>query len=80
MDQMFILRQIAAGSAILLGGCGGWEGFRARGLELSRMAQSDTLERSNVFICDECTALAAKLYANVAAKLAPGVPPASGAV
>jgi len=60
---------------ILLGGCGGWEGFRARGLELSRMVQSEGLERSNVFICDECVALAAKFYADHAAR----IPPAAGA-
>ena len=38
----------------LVGGCGGWEAFRAnRGPE-----------RSNVFICDECATLAAQHFAN----------------
>jgi len=38
----------------LVGGCGGWEAFRARGGP----------ERSNVFICDECATFAAKHFAN----------------
>jgi hypothetical protein len=38
----------------LVGGCGGWEAFRAnRGPE-----------RSNVFICDECATFAAQHFAN----------------
>ena len=35
---------------ILFGGCGGWEGFRAR-------RNPESGERSNVFICNECTDL-----------------------
>jgi len=38
----------------LVGGCGGWEGFRA----------SRGPERSNVFICDECATFAAQHFAN----------------
>jgi len=38
----------------LVGGCGGWEAFRAR----------RGPERSNVFICDECAAFAAQHFAN----------------
>ena len=38
----------------LVGGCGGWEAFRA----------SRGPERSNVFICDECATLAAQHFAN----------------
>ena len=38
----------------LVGGCGGWEAFRA----------SRGPERSNVFICDECTTLAAQHFAD----------------
>lgn len=38
----------------LIGGCGGWEAFRA----------SRGPERSNVFICDECTMFAAQHFAN----------------
>ena len=38
----------------LIGGCGGWEGFRA----------SRGPERSNVFICDECATLAAQHFAD----------------
>ena len=38
----------------LIGGCGGWEAFRA----------SRGPERSNVFICDECATLAAQHFAN----------------
>lgn len=38
----------------LIGGCGGWEGFRA----------SRGPERSNVFICDECATFAAQHFAN----------------
>ena len=38
----------------LVGGCGGWEGFRAR----------RGPERSNVFICDECATFVAKHFAN----------------
>jgi hypothetical protein len=38
----------------LVGGCGGWEAFRA----------SRGPERSNVFICDECVMLAAQHSAN----------------
>src|SRR5215472_6132529 len=41
---------------ILFGGCGGWEGFRAR-------RNPESGERSNVFICDECTTLAAQILA-----------------
>jgi Glyoxalase superfamily protein/ClpX C4-type zinc finger len=38
----------------LVGGCGGWEAFRA----------SRGPERSNVFICDECATFAARHFAN----------------
>jgi hypothetical protein len=38
----------------LVGGCGGWEAFRA----------SRGPERSNVFICDECATFAAQHFAN----------------
>jgi predicted RNA-binding Zn-ribbon protein involved in translation (DUF1610 family) len=38
----------------LVGGCGGWEAFRA----------SRGPERSNVFICDECATLAAQHVVN----------------
>jgi hypothetical protein len=38
----------------LIGGCGGWEGFRAR----------REPERSNVFICDECVSFTAQHFAN----------------
>jgi hypothetical protein len=38
----------------LVGGCGGWEAFRA----------SRGPERSNVFICDECVTFAAQHFAN----------------
>jgi hypothetical protein len=38
----------------LVGGCGGWEAFRA----------SRGPERSNVFICDECASLAAQHFAD----------------
>ena len=38
----------------LVGGCGGWEGFRA----------SRGPERSTVFICDECATFAAQHFAN----------------
>ncbi len=38
----------------LIGGCGGWEAFRA----------SRGPERSNVFICDECATLAAQHFAD----------------
>jgi Glyoxalase superfamily protein/ClpX C4-type zinc finger len=38
----------------LVGGCGGWEAFRA----------SRGPERSNVFICDECATLAAQHFAD----------------
>ena len=38
----------------LIGGCGGWEAFRA----------SRGPERSNVFICDECATFAAQHFAN----------------
>jgi hypothetical protein len=38
----------------LVGGCGGWEGFRA----------SRGPERSSVFICDECATFAAQQFAN----------------
>ena len=41
---------------ILFGGCGGWEGFRAR-------RNPESGERSNVFICNECTMLAAQILA-----------------
>ena len=39
---------------IVLGGCGGWEGFRAR-------RNPETGERSNVFICNECVALTSRI-------------------
>jgi hypothetical protein len=39
---------------ILLGGCGGWEGFRAR-------RNPESGERSNAFICNECIALTARI-------------------
>jgi hypothetical protein len=39
---------------ILFGGCGGWEGFRAR-------RNPESGERSNVFICNECATLAAQI-------------------
>jgi hypothetical protein len=39
---------------ILFGGCGGWEGFRKR-------RNPESGERSNVFICNECTMLAARI-------------------
>jgi hypothetical protein len=45
---------------ILFGGCGGWEGFRAR-------RNPESGERSNVFICNECTTLAAQILARPAA-------------
>jgi hypothetical protein len=38
----------------LVGGCGGWEAFRA----------SRGPERSNVFICDECATFVAQHFAN----------------
>src|ERR1700722_18499843 len=38
----------------LVGGCGGWEGFRA----------SRGPERSNVFICDECATFVAQHFAD----------------
>jgi hypothetical protein len=38
----------------LIGGCGGWEAFRA----------SRGPERSNVFICDECATFAAQHFAD----------------
>ena len=38
----------------LVGGCGGWEAFRA----------SRGPERSNVFICDECATFAAQHFAD----------------
>jgi len=38
----------------LVGGCGGWEAFRA----------SRGPERSNVFICDECATFASQHFAN----------------
>lgn len=38
----------------LVGGCGGWEAFRA----------SRGPERSNVFICDECATFAAQHFAS----------------
>ena len=41
---------------IVFGGCGGWEGFRAR-------RNPESGERSNVFICNECTTLAAQILA-----------------
>lgn len=41
---------------ILFGGCGGWEGFRAR-------RNPESGERSNVFICNECAMLAAQILA-----------------
>lgn len=41
----------------LVGGCGGWEGFRAR-------RNPESGERSNVFICNECATLIAKNFAN----------------
>src|SRR5215831_19442090 len=41
---------------ILFGGCGGWEGFRAR-------RNPESGERSNVFICNECTTFAAQILA-----------------
>jgi hypothetical protein len=41
---------------ICLGGCGGWEGFRAR-------RNPESGERSNVFICNECIALCARIVA-----------------
>jgi hypothetical protein len=49
----------------LIGGCGGWEAFRA----------SRGPERSNVFICDECATLAAQHFANSfgTAKEFPGI-------
>jgi len=48
----------------LVGGCGGWEAFRA----------SRGPERSNVFICDECATFAAQHFANSfgAAEESPG--------
>jgi hypothetical protein len=50
----------------LVGGCGGWEGFRAR-----RDPKSG--ERSNAFICDECATSIAKHFANAlgTAKVSP---------
>ena len=42
---------------ILLGGCGGWEGFRAR-------RNPESGERSNAWICHECVALVGRM-ANV---------------
>jgi hypothetical protein len=49
----------------LVGGCGGWEAFRA----------SRGPERSNVFICDECATLAAQHFGNSfgTAKEFPGI-------
>jgi Glyoxalase superfamily protein/ClpX C4-type zinc finger len=44
---------------IVFGGCGGWEGFRAR-------RNPESGERSNIFICNECTALAAQVLASSA--------------
>ena len=59
---------------ILFGGCGGWEGFRAR-------RNPESGERSNVFICDECTTLAAQILARSVAIAkdsdAPGNPSAT---
>jgi hypothetical protein len=39
---------------ILLGGCGGWEGFRAR-------RNPESGERSNAWICNECVALIGRM-------------------
>ena len=39
---------------ILLGGCGGWEGFRAR-------RNPESGERSNVFLCNECIELCGRI-------------------
>jgi len=39
---------------ILLGGCGGWEGFRAR-------RNPESGERSNAWICHECVALVGRM-------------------
>jgi hypothetical protein len=39
---------------ILLGGCGGWEGFRAR-------RNPESGERSNAWICHECVALVGRI-------------------
>lgn len=39
---------------ILLGGCGGWEGFRKR-------RNPESGERSNAFLCNECVALVARI-------------------
>jgi hypothetical protein len=39
---------------ILLGGCGGWEGFRAR-------RNPESGERSNAWICHECVALIVRM-------------------
>jgi hypothetical protein len=39
---------------ILLGGCGGWEGFRAR-------RNPESGERSNAWICHECVALIGRM-------------------
>ena len=44
---------------ILLGGCGGWEGFRAR-------RNPESGERSNAFICNECIALTARIVTGTA--------------
>lgn len=41
----------------LVGGCGGWEGFRAR-------QDPKSGDRSNAFICDECATSIAKHFAN----------------
>jgi hypothetical protein len=41
---------------ILLGGCGGWEGFRAR-------RNPESGERSNAWICNECVELVGRIVA-----------------
>jgi hypothetical protein len=55
---------------IVIGGCGGWEGFRAR-------RDPESGERSNVFICSECVALVGKINADHSGMLASSVPPAA---
>lgn len=45
---------------IVMGGCGGWEGFRAR-------RNPESGERSNVFICHECADLSGRIVASARA-------------
>ncbi len=65
VEHLFVCGQSRHEVRSLVGGCGGWEAFRA----------SRGPERSNVFICDECATFAAQHFANSfgAAKESPGI-------